>query len=220
MKIHHNTLKRAAKYGVLLNQTDAGGFIAIKAGYASQRGLTAADALDLMLLEIQDKKVGGFTPQTSRVKLNAPIKENMPRDVKPSSIPTKLTEASVKKVLNKMAATNKNMKVGAKKEDKKPEDATPNHSVVKKEYKTRYAKNGGNSGSPISKALSDALLGEGAAVLPKILAENGVKWIYGGLDVGRARMCCGTILKGMDRRGEVVKILGKRVTNGRDYYEE
>lgn len=101
----------------------------------------------------------------------------------------------------------------ATKQEVSDQSQPSNKSVVHKSFKDRYAKNGGHSGSNISKALSDALLGEGAGILPKIAHENGIKWVYGSLDTGRQRMCLGTILKGMDRRGEKVVVLGKKVTN-------
>jgi len=89
-----------------------------------------------------------------------------------------------------------------------------NRSVVHRQYKELYAKKGGNSGTPIAKALSDALLGEGPGVLPRIAKENSVPWMYAHMDIGRQRMCLGTILKGKDNRSEPVVILGKKVTNG------
>lgn len=98
----------------------------------------------------------------------------------------------------------------------KPEakaDVQANRSVVKKVYKERYAKAGGNSGSPIAKALSDALLGEGPGVIERLCKENGIPFAWRHLDIGRQRMCLGTVLKGKDRRGEIVLILGKKVKN-------
>lgn len=183
MKIHHATLKKAAKLGVTLKETENAQFVASHPDLDNVMvGQTARDALDLIALDLGAKGA----------------KESVARKVRAKSAPAKGTP--------KKKASGKKAKVA--------KAAVPsNRSVVKKVYKDRYAKQGGTSGTPIAKALSDALLGEGPGVLPKIAKENGIEWIYAALDTGRQRMCLGTILKGKDRRGEVVRVLGKKVAN-------
>lgn len=130
-------------------------------------------------------------------------------------------ELKAKKAL-KLAANDKvakpEKKPRAKKVKKELTDeekaAKPlNRSVVAKGAKELYAKLGGNSGSNIAKALSDAYLGGGPGTLRNIAKENGIPFVWQHLNVGQQRMCLGTVLKGKDNRNEPVLIEGKKYTN-------
>lgn len=184
--IHHATARRAAKLGITLIQTD-GKFEAFHPDVREkQYASTATDALDLLALSL------GVKGQKASTKVKAAKKLKAPKA-------TRVAKPSKKKA----------------KAPKKGEDAAipANRSVVRKWYKDLYAKNGGHSGSNISKALTDALLGEGPGVIGRICKENGVPFVWQHLDIGRQRMCLGTVLKGRDNRSEPVVILGKRVKN-------
>jgi hypothetical protein len=186
-KLHHATVKRAAKMGVTLSATSdqwTASHPDMKKAISSP---DAAEALDLAGLAL------GFPSVTAKIK-----KAASPR--KPKHAPAKIAASDAKP---------------AKVKDDTDEDAPlkGNRSVVSKGAKDLYAKLGGNSGTAIAKALSDAYLGGGPGILRTIAKENGIPFVWNHLNVGQQRMCLGTVLKGKDNRNEEVRIEGKRVKN-------
>jgi len=90
-----------------------------------------------------------------------------------------------------------------------PEVSSLNRSVVKKEFKDRYAGLSGTSnGDVLARALSTALLGN-ESVLSSIAVENGLPFVWQHLNRGMQRMNLANVLRAKLRRKERVVICGE-----------
>ena len=81
---------------------------------------------------------------------------------------------------------------------------------VGKKYRERYGKLG-HTGDEIAELLKAHCVGEDGKIdtgkLDKLCSANGIEYgKYQHLNVGMQRMTIGNILRGMNRKGEVVKI--------------
>lgn len=131
MKIHHNTLKRAAAHGLTFsddNATEGKPFAVFKDGTKLAEAATAKDALDLAVLEL------------------APAK------------PTKAKASKPKKPAKRKTKKSAEYEDGDDEQDPDGEDEGSNKSVIKAKYKTKYRSHKMTCGDTLAKQVREAFM--------------------------------------------------------------
>lgn len=190
IRIHHNTVKKAAKYGVHFMELNDGSVCAVHNHIRLCAAKTAALALEMAIGMIEPGK-------TAAQANDAPV---TPAPTRPKSAPKPATKSPVKPV---------------SKSAQEPQDpsATParTKSIVKPEYVTKYRANGMTCGDTLSlelkRAFGETKKGEfdWGAFIAFAKANGAWNDRYLGLNNGSMRMTVSNNLRQKLKRGEMIK---------------
>ena len=205
VNIHHNTLKKAAKYGIVLSVVE-NDIVATHEGVELVSGLQANKVLDKAIEQLNGGAsqvaliAAGHTATTKKLA-KKPAKSRRVREEEEEGEDEELGEEA-----NDEADA-------AEGEGDDESDAEQGKSIVKRKYKQEYRPYQQTCGDEFSQLMSSATryINDGRErtdekKLMRLAKRNGVwKDSYAALNIGQRRMTIGVRLRAMVKRGEEIK---------------
>lgn len=201
--IHHATMKKAKKAGIVLTIDSDGEIVASQGEQRLASHLSGSTALQLALDKLAAAATSAATLQAQEVAEEIAAGNT---EIADPPAPPRKKRAAKKAPVKKKKSKTKKRKAAADDGDEDEEEEDEGRSVVKRQYKQRYRPFKDTCGDEVSKLISDHVFDDDKkqidpVKLKRFAQANGV-WDsrYDHLNVGMQRMNVANKLRGRIRR--------------------